>query len=488
MSQIVDKSAAELLAMLRRRQISSVELLGAFRSTIERHDDGINAVVHTDYESALRHAAAADEARARSIDPGELGPLHGLPMTVKEAFDVAGMPTTWGMESHKGNFAARNADAVDRLVSAGAIVFGKTNVPEGLADCQTFNPLHGLTTNPWKPEVTCGGSSGGSAAALAARFTPIELGSDLAGSIRTPAHFCGVFSHKPSYGLVSQVGHSPSPTLEQPDLAVAGPMARSAGDLALMLELLAGPAAHDAAGWRVSLPKPRFDRISDFRIAVLSNHTACDVDSGIVAAIEELASKLRRSGAQVDDKVEWPIDLERCFDDYMVMVRAVSLSHAPKHVLEALIREAAQLGNHDRSYRAAVRRAAALSHHAWSGIDRRRHDLRLAWQDFFRDYDIVMCPVHSSLAFPHDTTTAREDRTIRVNGRAQDYNNYLFWPGIAGLSYLPSTVRPIALVDGLPAGVQLIGPYLEDMTPIRFAALLEELVEWNSRPEPAYRE
>lgn len=482
MSQIVDKSAAELLAMLRRRQISSVELLGAFRDTIERHDGAINAVVQTDYEGALRNAAAADEARARSSGTGELGPLHGLPMTVKEAFDVAGMPTTWGMESHRGNIAGRNADAVDRLVDAGAIVFGKTNVPAGLADCQTFNPLFGLTSNPWNPDVTCGGSSGGSAAALAAHFTPIELGSDLAGSIRTPAHFCGVFSHKPSYRLVSQVGHSPSPTLEQPDLAVAGPMARSAEDLALMLELLAGPAAHDAAAWRVRLPKPRFDRLSDFRVAVLSNHPACDVDSGMVAAIEELAAELRRSGAQVEDKVEWPIDLESCFHDYMIMIRAVSLGHAPRHVLEPLIAEAAQLSDHDRGYRAAVRRAAALSHHAWSQIDRRRQDLRLAWLDFFRDYDVVLCPVHSSLAFAHDMTEPREDRTILVNGKAQDYNNYLFWPAIAGLSYLPSTVRPIGWVNGLPAGVQLIGPYLEDMTTIRFAGLLDELVAWNPGP------
>lgn len=468
-------SAGELLALLNARRISSVELLEQFVKAIESDDGKINAVVNRDFERAFEQAKAADEARGRSADTNSLGSLHGLPLTVKEAFDVEGLPTTWGLLSHKGNIAKQNAEAVDRLVDAGAIVFGKTNVPEALADCQSSNPLYGTTSNPWDHNLTCGGSSGGSAAALAAGFTSIELGSDLAGSMRTPAHFCGVFSHKPSYGLVSQIGHSLSPGITQPDLSVAGPMARGAADLSLTLGVLAGPTRLDAVGWSVKLADSRADNLADFRVAVLSDHKICDVDNDIVASIDGLAHSLRRAGAQVDENPPWPIDLELCYRDYMVMMRAVSLSQSPPDVLKRLSDEATSLREDDFSYRAAVRRAAGLSQHAWAARHRRRNDFRMAWQRFFQAYDVVLCPVHSSLAFRHSTTIAREDRTIEINGRQQDYNQYLFWAAIAGLSYLPSTVRPIGMARGLPVGVQIIGPYLEDLTAIRFAELLDDL-------------
>ncbi len=466
-------SAGELLSLLAAGRISSVEILDELTRAIELHDGRINAVVTRDFERAYRQARAADEARSRHA--AERGPLFGLPMTVKEAFDVDGLTTTWGLPAFRDNVARRNAEAVDRLVEAGAIVFGKTNVPEALADCQSSNTLYGVTSNPWDVRLTCGGSSGGSAAALATGFTPIELGSDLGGSIRTPAHFCGVFSHKPSYGLVSQIGHSLSPGITQPDLGVVGPMARTAQDLGLLLDILAGPAKHDAIGWRLELPKARADRLSVFRVAVLSSHPVCDVEDGIVSSIDALAAALRQAGAKVDDKPEWPIDLVRCYQDYMIMMRAVSLSQSPPDVLRQLAAEAAGLDDDDMSYRAAVRRAAALSHHAWSAIDRRRNDFRVAWRRFFRDYDVVLCPVHSSLAFPHNTTIAREDRVIEINGRRQDYNDYLFWAAIAGLCYLPSTVRPIGMVRNLPVGIQIVGPYLEDASTIRFAELLDPL-------------
>lgn len=470
---VLTGSAADLLALLKQRRISSVEILDDLTKAIDAHDGRINAVVVRDFERAYEQARAADEARARARHADDLGPLCGLPMTVKEAFDVAGLATTWGLPACRDNVARTNAEAVDRLIAAGAIVFGKTNVPEALADCQSHNALFGTTNNPWDTRLTCGGSSGGSAAALAAGFTPIELGSDLGGSIRTPAHFCGVFSHKPSYGLVSQIGHSLSPGITQPDLGVIGPMARTAADLRLLLDILAGPARHDAIGWQVKLPGPRGARLGDFRVAVLSNHEACDVDGDIVRAIDVLAQSLRTHGATVDDDPEWPIDLAQCHQDYMIMMRAVSLSHSPPDVLARLAAEAASLKAGDVSYRAAVRRAAGLSHRAWAAIDRRRNEFRMAWHRFFQDYDVVLCPVHSSLAFPHDTAVAREDRTIEINGRTQDYNQYLFWAAIAGLNYLPSTVRPIGQARALPVGVQVIGPYLEDLTTLRFAELLD---------------
>lgn len=474
-ADVVTKSAVELTAMLAAKEISSVEMLGAFQQHVEKHSVEINAIVETDYETALQLAKNADQLRSQ-CEFNELPPLHGLPMTVKEAFDVKGMTTTWGLTSHKNNRASNNAEAVDRLVQNGAIIFGKTNVPAALSDCQTFNPLYGRTNNPWNTDTTCGGSSGGSAAALAARFTPLELGSDLGGSIRTPAHFCGVFSHKPSYGLVSQVGHSLIQTTKQPDLAVAGPMARNADDLCLLFSLLTGATSQDKPAWHLEMPASRLNKISDARIAVLPTHPRCEVEYNIAEAVETLADELQKKGAKVEFNVQWPVDLAQCFHDYVILVRAVSLHHTPKELLMPLIEEAAKLDANDYSYRAAVRRAAALSHRSWSEIDERRMQLRSKWQAFFQNYDLIICPVHSSRAFPHITDIPREDRTLLVNGKVQDYNDYLFWMAIAGLSYLPSTVLPIASSGGLPIGVQLIGPYLEDMTTLKFAKLLEEVV------------
>ena len=467
-------SAGGILALLAAREVSSVEVLQHFIARIEAHDGAINAVVVRDFDRALACAREADHRRQHG-QPDDLGRLHGLPITVKESFDVAGLPTTWGMASRAGHRADADADVVSRLAAEGAIVVGKTNVPEGLADCQTVNPLYGRTNNPWDLARTCGGSSGGSAAALAAGFTCAELGSDLGGSLRTPAHFCGVHSHKPSYGLVSPIGHALDADNTPTDLTVIGPMARSASDLRLLFDCITGPSAVEAVGWKLALPEARRRRLGDFRVAVLHDHSACEVDATIREAITTLARDLQREGATVDFAPEWPIDLELCWQDYMIMMRAVGSRRAPAESLRMLADQGATLPSGDRSYRAAVRRAAGLSHYAWLALNSRRHRFREAWQRFFRSYDVVLCPVHASLAFPHDVASAREDRVIEINGRPQDYNQSLFWLAIAGLSYLPSTVRPVTLGRGLPIGIQIIGPYLEDMTTLRFAELLDQL-------------
>lgn len=468
------QSAGDLMTLLAAKQVSSVEVLQSYISQIESFDAEINAVVARRFDFALEVARSADDRRIRCRGD-ELGRLHGLPMTVKESFDVAGLPTTWGMISRVGHRAADDADAVARLASAGVIVFGKTNVPEGLADCQTANPLYGRTNNPWDHALTCGGSSGGSAAALAAGFTSVELGSDLAGSLRTPAHFCGIHSHKPSYGVVSQLGHALDTDTAQSDLTVIGPMARSASDLRLLFDSIAGPTSPEATGWKLALPGSRGYRLSDFRVAVLPDHPVCEVDEAIQTAIMRLATDLRHQGAKIDLQPEWPIDLELCWQDYMMMMRAVGSRRASVDAMKHLSDQASELQDEDRSYRAAVRRAAGMTHHSWLALNSRRGHCREAWQRFFRSYDVVLCPVHASLAFPHDIDFPREDRRIEINGRPRDYNESLFWMAIAGLSYLPSTVRPLSLARGLPIGIQIIGPYLEDMTTLRFAELLDEL-------------
>src|SRR3954464_4654329 len=268
-SGIAYRPAAELAQALARRQVSSRELIDAAVSRIEALDPKINAVVVRDFERARAAAEDADAALAR----GERRPLLGLPMTVKEQFNVAGLPTTWGFPKFKGWRPETDALAVQRLKAAGAIVIGKTNVPVNLTDWQSFNEVYGTTNNPWDLSRTPGGSSGGSAAALAAGFVPLELGSDIGGSLRAPAHFCGVFSHKPSLELIPERGSGPPQTPPGPvrgDLSVIGPMARSAADLALALQVLAGPdELREGIGYRLMLPPPRHERLADYRVLVL---------------------------------------------------------------------------------------------------------------------------------------------------------------------------------------------------------------------------
>ncbi|MBA3810962.1 MAG: amidase, partial [Caulobacteraceae bacterium] len=247
-------SAGELAAALAERKVSAVELLEAAVERIERLDGAINAVVVRDFDRAREAAKAADAALAR----GERRPLLGVPMTVKEAHNVAGLPTTWGLVAYKDWIAPTDSVGVARLKAAGAVILGKTNIPPLLADWQSGNPVYGRTNHPLDAARTPGGSSGGSAAALAAGMVPLEFGSDIGGSIRVPAAFCGVFGHKPSYDLIPERGHAPPGLDGVPAvLGVIGPMARSAADLALALDILAGPDDDQAVGYRLDLKAPR---------------------------------------------------------------------------------------------------------------------------------------------------------------------------------------------------------------------------------------
>src|SRR6185369_3419691 len=260
------RSAKELAADIRKKKIGCLELLDLYLQRVEKHNPEINAIIAMDVEGARKRARAADRALGRKQ---VWGPLHGVPMTIKESYDVVGMPTTWGVPDLKGNLPPRNALAVDRLLGAGVVLFGKTNVPIYLADYQSYNSIYGTTNNPWDLSRTPGGSSGGGAAALAAGFVPLELGSDIGGSLRAPAHFCGVFSHKPSLDLILPRGAGPPQTPPIPvrgDLAVIGPMARSAADLALAVQVLAGPdELMEGIGYKLILPPPRREQLAGYR-------------------------------------------------------------------------------------------------------------------------------------------------------------------------------------------------------------------------------
>jgi amidase len=471
MTDLTYLPALELARKLRDKEIGCVELFDHVMERVERYNGSINAIIAFDVERARGRAEDADRALAR----GELwGPFHGLPMTVKEAFDVEGLVTSWGVPLFKDNVAAGTAMVVDKLIEAGAIVYGKTNVPYRLTDWQTFNPLFGTTNNPYDLARAPGGSSGGAAAALATGMTPLEVGSDIGGSIRNPAHFCGVCGHKPSWGALSQEGHWLPGAHADPDINVVGPMARSVADLEQAVAVMAGPNSFDRTAWRLELPPPRATRLEDFRVAVWLEDPCCEVDATIKDRIQGIADQLGRIGAKVDDRARPAIDSREGFALFVQLLRGVTTSVLTEDEHVAFRREAERFSEGDDSYAARGARAAVQSHRAWFAADEARNEMRLRWAEFFREYDVILCPAAASPAFPHDQERPRPARRIEVNGHEVNYNDQIFWAGFFGVSYLPGTVIPMGLTEtGLPVGLQIVGPYLEDRTALAMAGLLE---------------
>jgi amidase len=420
------RSAGELIAALAGRQVSARELVDSAIARIEALDPKINAVVVRDFERARIAAVEADAALAR----GERRPLLGLPMTVKEQHGVGGLPTTRGDPKFKGWMAEVDSLAVQRLKAAGAIILGKTNVPIAMRDWQSYNEVYGTTNNPWDTSRSPGGSSGGAAAALASGFVPLELGSDMGGSLRCPAHFCGVFSHKPSLDLVPQRGPAPPQLPSVPlrgDLAVYGPMARSATDLALELAVIAGPDEFaEGIGYKLVLPPPRHDQL---RIS------GCWSSTSTRSARPPLPSPRHSTGSRSGSVKTLPLD--------------------------------------DQSLSAYRLRGIAANHAEWIRATRVRTALRGPWFNLFRDVDVLLCPPMPTAAFRHDHSPFF-GRRLDVDGNQIRYLDQMAWAGIASLNGLPATTMPIGRTeDGLPIGMQIIGGYLEDRTPIAFAGLVE---------------
>lgn len=476
-------SATELTRRLRRREVSAQALLQHHIDRIERLDrrphahqeGGINAVVVRDFDRAMAAARDADAALAR----GEWrGPLHGLPMTVKESFNVAGLRTTYGFKAFADNVAQADALTVQRLKAAGAIVFGKTNVPVSLADWQSFNPVYGTTGNPWDPGRTPGGSSGGSAAALAAGFTPLELGSDIGASIRNPAHYCGVWGHKPTWGVVPLKGHELQPQAEPEafDIAVAGPLARSAADLQLALDVLAGP---QPTLWtpqgRVPVPwRDPGTSLRHLRVAVVGNDSQAEVDSSVQQAIGQLADWLRDQGVTVMPDHR-PVDSAEANDVYTHLLRAATGSHYDDATYAQALAVARTLSPDDTHYRARHYRGNTFSHRDWCAMDQRRQRLRQQWATYFEQVDLLVCPVATTPAFAHVQTGERWERQIPVNGHTQPSTDALFWAGYPGIVGVPATAVPLGLSpQGLPVGAQVIAPWFADPLALRFAAWLEQ--------------
>jgi amidase len=458
--------AVTLAAAIRERTISSRELLELYLRRLERLNPQLNAVVTLDAHRAMESAAAADAATMRAVagrdrlagDGGAdngLGPLHGLPITIKDAIETAGIRSTGGATELTAHVPADDAPAVARLKAAGAIVFGKTNVPRWSGDIQTFNDVFGVTNNPWDRSRTPGGSSGGAAAAVAAGLTSFELGTDIGGSVRIPSSFSGVFGHKPSFGIVSQRGYLDrvGGGRTDPDINVFGPLARSVEDLQLLVGVLVGPNAEDALAWRLQLPEPRHTNLSQYRVGVWLDDPGCPVEKETVTIMTAAATGLAEAGARVDEGRP-----------------AVAMADAKRLLLE-LILPAISVG-----LRPEIGETLGGSHRSWLYRDEARAGMRQAWAEWFTRYDVLLCPVMPMVAFPHDHTGTINDRIVTINGQLGSQAETLAWTGLVGVVYLPSTVVPVGrTAAGLPVGIQVVGPYLEDRTALWVAARLSEI-------------
>ena len=468
------KTAVELSAALKAREVSAVELAQDAIGRIERHDDQINAICVRDFERALAAARDADARLAR----GETKPLLGIPLTVKESYNVAGLPTTWGFPAQKDFRPPEDALSISRVKAAGGVILGKTNVPVGLGDWQSYNDIYGTTNNPYDLGRTPGGSSGGSSAALAAGYGPLSLGSDIGGSLRVPAFHCGVYAHKPTSALVPSRGHTPPPFPPLPldrDLAVIGPMARSAADLSLLLDVIAGPDPLEAGkAYKLTLPPPRHNELKNFRVLLIDTDPVMPTDKNVRGGIEKLAANLAKAGVKIERNSPLLPDFAASSRLYMRMLMSfLSASFLPENYAGAQA-AAAQLPPDDTSLAAERLRGIALSHRDWVMADRGRTRLRAQWRELFKTFDAVICPVMPTPAYPHDHSPEQESRRVNIVGKDYVYPDQLSWPGIATLPGLPATAIPIGLSpEGLPVGVQIVGPWLEDRTPLKLAELIE---------------
>jgi len=351
------------------RRISASELLELTIERIEALDSRINAVVVRDFERAREAARAADLALAR----GERRALLGIPFTVKEAFNVAGLPTTWGFPEFKGFVPKEDAVVVTRAKNAGAILLGKTNVPLGLGDFQSYNDIYGTTNNPWNFSRSPGGSSGGSAAALAAGFGPLSLGSDIGGSLRVPAHFCGIYAHKPSFGLFPFRGYNrpPSPPLPvSGDLGVIGPLGRSAADLTTALDIIAGPDQEsEGTGYRLTLPPARRRELREFHVLVIDHHPLMPIGTAVSGAINRLAERLANAGAKIARSSELLPDLANSARIYMRLLGAARSAGATPETYEKAKIAVAGVQPDDTSLVAERARGFVMNHRDWLATD-----------------------------------------------------------------------------------------------------------------------
>lgn len=462
-------SATALRDALLARRFSATELLEASFARIDALNPALNAVIAEDRAAARAMAAASD----RRIAAGQARPLEGLPVTIKDAFDVAGLPSTGGLPAYKERMPTEDAAPVARLRAGGVVILGKSNVPVFSGDFQSYNPLHGVTNNPWNDAFSPGGSSGGAATAVATGMCAFELGSDLGGSARWPAHACGVYGLKTSWGLISTWGHLPPPperrTPRNPDLLVAGPIARAAEDFAMILPVLAGPRDTHVPG--PDLPAARQADARGLRVALWAEDPFAPADREVVATVREAAKLLRAAGATIDETARPAIRFTDAFEVYALLNHAVVAYGLPPKVRARI--QAGKFSPNDLSHQALQARGARMTPGLYQQLSQRRMALKRQWARFFQSYDVVLCPPAPVAAIPHDHTPDIHARRLVVNGEPRPYLDFLIWASLATGSDLPALIAPVALSRaGLPLGVQIIAPAGEDLTAIAVGGML----------------
>lgn len=466
-------TALQAAEAIRTKKISSVELTQRMFARIDHYNPQLNVFAYQLREDALTQAKKADAALAQGKESNgkALGVFHGVPITVKESFAMAGHPCTWGFPPLRDSKAPQNSDVVNHLLSdAGAVLLGATNVPVALGDWQSYNSIYGQTNNPWDVKRSPGGSSGGSAAGLAAGLGYLSVGSDIGGSIRVPAHFCGLFGHKPTLDLVSMQGHIPGGNPGLPDfstlLAVGGPLARSAQDLLAALKVIGGPAGWDAKAWKWQMPEPRARSLKDFRVGYVIDDPIAPPTPEVKALLEKTIERLTRAGAKM--KQGWPEGLKpaELLTNYQFMLEAFLYSTAPPEEQERLRKTVGDM--------VADKNSGALSSFAdWQKQNFRRLAYRAQWQAYFNQMDVFLSPVAFTAAFPHDHSEPQGHRTIATSTGPRHYMDMLNWIAPATLTGCPATVAPVGRTpDGLPVGIQIMAPFWEDATSITFADLL----------------
>lgn len=463
-------TATEMLAALRTKAISSSELVDLHVQRIEERDGALNAIPVRTFDRAREAAARADQARAA----GEDGPLLGLPLTLKESTQTAGLPQSAGMEPLKDYSPPSDGPIARDVFAAGACLLGKTNIPVALGDWQADSPVYGRTNNPWDVERTPGGSTGGGAAALAAGMTPLEIGSDIGGSIRVPAAYCGVYGHRPSETAVPRAGAFPFADVENPAfvMGVQGPLARSATDVELLFDIVAGPGVGEDAGWALQLPRARGDQLSDLRVAIMPALDLAQPSAEMGAKVDELAAFLDKAGAKVGEAMP-DLDRQAYLNDYLTLLVVLTSIGQSREERES---EAAKLAAREDGTSAPMAAGFTLDAAEYIMLLARRETARAAWRSFFADWDVLVCPTALDSAFIHQAGP-QPARKLPIDGGQVNYMLNIVYPMWAIYTGQPATAFPAGLsAAGLPLGLQAIGPYLEDRTTIRFAQLLER--EW----------
>jgi amidase len=478
--------AHELLKMLQEREVSSADLVELYLARIERHNPKLNAVITLDATRARREAAESD--RVRDEQPNCVGPLHGLPITVKDSYETAGMRTSCGREDLRDNIPSQDAEPVARLRASGAVIMGKSNMPAGNQDIQADNSLFGPSNNPWNTSRTSGGSAGGGAVATAAGLTALDFGSEIGGSTRVPSHYVGLYGHKATWRSIPLIGHiPPGPRVgrwSEPDLACAGAQVRAARDLIPILRATTGALPRDG-GFTYQLAEPRSTELSGFRVAVWYDDDVCPIDSDVRGAMNQAIAALRAAGTPVDvHPARIPVTVDESHAVFLPLLFS-QLGGDRSGLTPAFgATTALRILQNPRGIALDAVRGTFLSHYAWMKADASRQAIRERWTRFFDDYDIVLMPVTPTPAPPHHGKLVDKfGRRVLVDGRPMQYWDQIRWCGLANVAGCPATTIPVShSASGLPVGIQAMGPAGGDLTTVEFAALLGERLTGYRRP------